>query len=64
MGAATSAASAPSYTTYNYYNTLPCNAATVVAGGVTYYQCGATWYSQAYSGSSVTYVVVSPPHGY
>ena len=56
--------STPSYTTYNYYNTLPCTAATVVAGGVTYYQCGSTWYNQAYSGDSVTYVTVAPPPGY
>ena len=36
----------------------------VVAGGVTYYQCGSTWYNQAYSGDSVTYVTVAPPPGY
>ena len=58
------AVSTPSYTTYNYYNTLPCTPATVVSGGVTYYQCGATWYNQAYSGGSVTYVTVTPPPGY
>ena len=64
VGGAISSASTPSYTTYNYYNTLPCTATTVVAGGVTYYQCGSTWYNQAYSGDSVTYVTVAPPPGY
>ncbi len=43
---------------------LPCTATTVVVGGVSYYQCGTTWYSQAYSGGDVTYVVVNPPEGY
>jgi hypothetical protein len=32
--------------------------------GVTYLQCGSSWYSQAYSGSTVTYVGVAPPPGY
>ena len=43
---------------------LPCTPATVVVNGVSYYQCGATWYNQAYSGDSVTYVTVTPPPGY
>ena len=33
----------------------------VVVNGVTYYQCGSTWYQPAYQGSQVTYVVVNPP---
>jgi len=34
---------------------------TVVAGGVSYYQCGSTWYQPTYRGSEVTYIVVNPP---
>jgi hypothetical protein len=40
---------------------LPPSCSTVVAGGVTYQQCGPTWYQPQYSGSQVTYVVVNPP---
>ena len=36
----------------------------IAVSGVTYYQCGSTWYNQAYSGDSVTYVTVAPPPGY
>lgn len=46
------------------FHALPCTATTVVVSGVTYYQCGTTWYSQAYSGGDVTYVVVETPAGY
>ena len=47
-----------------YYSTLPCTPTVVVAGGVSYYRCGSSWYNQAYSGSGVTYVIVNPPAGY
>lgn len=40
---------------------LPPQCSTVVAGGVTYQQCGSTWYQPRYAGSQVTYVVVNPP---
>jgi hypothetical protein len=33
----------------------------MVSGGVTYQQCGSTWYQPQYAGTSVTYVVTSPP---
>ena len=36
----------------------------VVVGATTYYQCGATWYVQAYSGGDVAYTIVNPPPGY
>ena len=35
--------------------------ATVVVDNVNYYQCEGTWYKRAYSGGSVTYVVVDGP---
>jgi uncharacterized membrane protein YdbT with pleckstrin-like domain len=34
---------------------------TVIAHGVTYYQCGSTWYQPTTQGSQVTYIVVNPP---
>jgi len=32
--------------------------------GVTYYQCGSTWYTQAYGNSGVIYMPVPPPSKY
>ena len=45
------------------FRTLTCASRTVVVNGVTYYNCGPTWYSRAYTGGSVTYVVVTAPSG-
>jgi len=33
-----------------------------IQGGVSYTQCGSTWYQPQYSGSQVNYVVVNPPY--
>ncbi|TMB20127.1 MAG: hypothetical protein E6J71_09905 [Deltaproteobacteria bacterium] len=44
--------------------TLPCTPTAVVIGATTYYQCGSTWYIQAYSGGEVVYTIVNPPAGY
>jgi hypothetical protein len=41
--------------------TLPPSCSTVVTGGVTYEQCGETWYQPQYIGTEVQYVVVTPP---
>jgi hypothetical protein len=46
------------------YATLPCTSTTIVAGGVTYIQCGTTWYQPAYSGGDVISIVVNPPPGH
>jgi len=46
------------------YRSLSCTPTTVVVGGVSYSQCGSTWYQPTYSGGDVTYVVVNPPAGY
>lgn len=40
--------------------TLPSGCATVSVNGMTHYQCGAVYYQPMYSGSSVTYTVVTP----
>jgi len=41
---------------------LPPSCSTVVVGGVSYQQCGSTWYEPQFSGTSVNYVVVQQPH--
>ena len=41
---------------------LPPSCSMVQIGGVTYQQCGSTWYQPRYSGSSVQYVVVNSPY--
>ena len=41
-----------------------CTPTSVIVGGVTYYQCGPNWYTRAYQGGDVNYVVVDPPPGY
>jgi hypothetical protein len=40
--------------------TLPPACRVVVANGITYQQCGSTWYQPQYVGSSVQYVVIAP----
>ena len=42
-------------------NSVPPSCSSVMVGNVAYHQCGNTWYQPRYSGSQVTYVVVSPP---
>ncbi len=63
VAAATAYAIGTAITASAFY-ALPCTSTTVVVGGVTYHQCGTTWYQPAYSGGGVTYVVVNPPAGY
>ena len=40
--------------------TLPPACNVVIVNGITYQQCGSTWYQPQYAGSSVQYVVVAP----
>ncbi len=40
---------------------VPPSCSTVVVNGVSYSQCGSTWYAPQYSGTNVQYVVVNPP---
>jgi hypothetical protein len=42
-------------------NTLPPSCTAVSIDGVTYQQCGSTWYQPQFAGSSVTYIVVNAP---
>ena len=43
---------------------LPCVPNTAVVKGVTYYQCGSNWYTQAYGSGGVMYIPVPPPSAY
>ena len=46
----------------SYVNSIPTNTcATVYTGGLTYYNCGGTYYEPTYQGTQVVYVVVNPP---
>jgi hypothetical protein len=40
---------------------VPTDCVPVNVNGVTYQQCGSTWYQPQYSGTQVQYVVVAPP---
>jgi hypothetical protein len=42
-------------------HTLPPSCTVVVVGGLSYQQCGSTWYQPQIAGGSTTYVVVNPP---
>ena len=50
--------------TYSTFSSLSCTTSSVNVNGVTYYRCDNDWYSRAYSGGNVTYVVVKAPAGY
>ena len=50
--------------TYATFRSLSCTSTTVHVNGVTYYRCDNDWYSRAYSGGNVTYIVVKAPAGY
>jgi hypothetical protein len=45
-------------------STLPCTPAVQAINGVTYYNCGSSWYNQVYSGGGVSYIAVQAPSGY
>jgi hypothetical protein len=57
VGAAAVTAAAIGSTVY----TLPSSCTTVVVNGITYEQCGSSWYQPQFSGTTTTYVVVNPP---
>jgi hypothetical protein len=40
---------------------VPPSCSTVIVNGVSYSQCGSTWYAPRYAGTTVEYVVVNPP---
>lgn len=40
---------------------MPPSCSTTIVNGISYQQCGSTWYQPQYSGSQVNYIVVNPP---
>ena len=40
---------------------LPSDCVYTVVNGLTYNQCGSTWYQPQFTGTETTYIVVSPP---
>jgi hypothetical protein len=40
---------------------VPPSCSTVIVNGISYSQCGSTWYAPRYSGTTVQYVVVAAP---
>ncbi|MFA9439082.1 hypothetical protein ACDA63_05540 [Uliginosibacterium sp. sgz301328] len=42
-------------------HSLPPSCSVVSVNGITYQQCGSTWYQPQYAGTTVQYVVVNPP---
>ena len=44
------------------YYSLPSSCVVVVDDGVTYHQCGSTWYQPQFVGTETQYIVVSPPY--
>ncbi|NOQ64741.1 MAG: hypothetical protein GQ582_09545 [Methyloprofundus sp.] len=42
--------------------TLPTGCTTVIRVGISYRQCGNTWYQPQYAGNDVTYVVINQPY--
>jgi hypothetical protein len=42
-------------------HSLPPQCSAVVVNGITYQNCGGTWYQPMYAGTQITYVVVAPP---
>lgn len=43
------------------YELPPTTCTSTVVNGITYQQCGDTWYKPEFTGTTVSYVVVSPP---
>ena len=42
-------------------HSVPPSCSTVTVNGMTYQQCGSTWYQPQFSGTTTTYVVVNAP---
>ena len=61
VGYATGVAVGSTYATGTVVYTLPSECVTSVVNGITYEQCGSTWYQPQFSGTDTTYIVVDPP---
>ena len=43
------------------FNAQKSSCSSVAVNGITYQQCGSTWYQPSYQGGDVTYIVVNAP---
>ncbi len=59
--AVTAAATVTAAVVGSIVHTKPPNCVPVTVNGVTFLQCGSTWYQPQYAGTQVAYVVVNPP---
>jgi hypothetical protein len=59
--AATAAAVTTAAAVGSVVNSIPPSCTAVSVDGLTYQQCGSSWYQPGFSGSAVTYEVVDPP---
>ena len=59
--AATAAAVTTAAVVGSVVNSIPPSCSAVNVTGVTYQQCGSTWYQPQFVGTTVNYVVVNPP---
>ena len=41
---------------------VPPSCSTIIVNGISYSQCGSTWYQPQYVGTTVQYIVVNSPH--
>jgi hypothetical protein len=48
----------------NYVVTLSCTPTIVVSNGVTYYNCGSSWYTRGNVSGDVVYIIATVPAGY
>ena len=61
VAAATAAAVTTAAVVGSIVHSLPPSCTTVSVNGLTYQQCGSTWYQPQFVGSTVNYIVVNPP---
>jgi hypothetical protein len=51
----------PSAVIGSVVHTLPPSCSMVVVNGISYQQCGSSWYQPQFAGGNTTYVVVNAP---
>ena len=54
-------AGTPAVAVGSIVRSLPPSCSAMVVNGITYQQCGGTWYQPQYMGTQVSYVVVNAP---
>lgn len=60
--AAAAAVTATAIVVGSIVSNIPSNCVPVSYNGLTYQQCGSTWYQPQYVGTQVQYIVINPPY--